>query len=310
MALTPSEVFEGRLRANNQFAGATRHPTYQGYDRAGSYSNVHRQQPGKFTPHRLQPYQPPTLETSFSGTSASTSSTPRRAQVERNPGIRQRQNIPHTFEHETRIDIPEVTNERAPLLPRTGGSLASGVGSAITSLATPANAAAAVTPALGIAAGVATTALVNRIKEKGAVLPGTDYVGPGNAIKIDAPRSGSDAIAKEHDIGYQEIQDKAARGDLSEQEFTEHIEQLDDDAIRKFAEHFHTSGEWQSFVGRWGLYFKRRIEAVVGPLYPSFPGKTWVVNAGQMFILSIDRIGTRLTRARDVTRWNNISLLG
>lgn len=306
MSLTPEEVFEGYQRANSgngqqripdHIRNAQRHRLYQGYNREGNYANTARNRPTTVT-------RPTTQETSFS-----------EAARERNPGLRQRVTAPQPptqSEHyenvrrvlearqgDTRINIPE-SFETSPLLP---GAASGGIASATGGASTLATAGGLVGAALG--AGALTTSIANRYQNKGLVLPGTDYVGPGNKINIDAPRSGSDAIAKEHDIGYERIQALAARGDLTEREFAEHIEQLDTDAIRKFAEHFHTSGEWQSFVGRWGLYLKNRIEAVTGPLYPSFAGKTWVV-VGGTFTRKINRIGIRLTNPDGDTRSSSI----
>lgn len=179
----------------------------------------------------------------------------------------------------TSIQIePFQLSESVPLLGTAGSTSLSG------GLALGAGAVAG-----GLALGGATSAVINRIKEKGAVLPGTDYVGPGNDIKIDAPRSESDAIAKEHDIGYADFQRRADLGELTEQEFVEGIDYLDNTAIEKFAENFHNSGEWQSFLGRWGLWLKNRIERVTGPLYPSFPGKTWA--SGRIFHRIKNQIG-------------------
>lgn len=304
MSLTPEEVFEGYQRANSgngqqrvpdHIRNAQRHSTYQGYSREGSYASTTRNRPTTVTR--------PVQETSFT-----------EAARERNPGLRQRTTAPQPppqSEHyenvrrvlearrsDTRISIPE-TFETSPLLSTAAG----GAGSALGGTSTLSTAGAVIGGALG--AGALTTSIVNRYKDKGLVLPGTDYVGPGNKINIDAPRSGSDAIAKEHDVGYARIQDLAARGDLTEREFAEHIEQLDSDAIKKFAEHFHTSGEWQSFVGRWGLYLKNRIEAVTGPLYPSFTGKTWV-DDGETYILKIEITGIRLTNPDADMLLNNI----
>lgn len=297
MAFTPSEVFEQHVRETSapsvgqrsleeQIRTAQRNPTYQGYNRAGSYSNRAWTRP--------QPYdRPQTSETSFT-----------EAARERNPGLRQR---PPTatrpseseyYEHirrqlqqqETRINIPETFTESTPLV----GGTASAAGIAGTGITGSGLATGLGVVGGALAAGGITTGLVSRYKNKGFVLPGTDYVGPGNKINIDAPRSESDAIAKEHDIGYSDVEKRARTGNLSEQEFAEHIEQLDNDAIRKFAENFHTSGEWQSFVGRWGLYLKNRIERVTGTLYPSFPGKLLLwVESGKMFIRRIVPIGIR-----------------
>lgn len=157
--------------------------------------------------------------------------------------------------------------------------------------------------ATATALGAGTASLINHIKNNGATLPGTDYVGPGNDIRIDAPRSGSDAIAKEHDVGYDNIQTRARAGQLTEEEFAANVEHLDNEAIRKFADNYHSSGEWQSFVGRWGLYLKNRIEAVTGTLYPTFPGKTWA--NGKIFRRIKKLIGCASMRDKDDTLGNS-----
>ena len=184
--------------------------------------------------------------------------------------------------HDTRIEIPQHMSESMPLLE---GARNSGLSSVLSGGVVSGLGAAGAATALG----VGTTALVNRIKNKGAVLPGTDYVGPGNDIKIDAPRSGSDVVAKEHDVGYADLQHRAELGQLSEQEFVEGIDYLDNTAIQKFADNFKSSGEWQSFLGRWGLWLKNRIERVTGPIYPKFPGKKWA--NGRIFLRMRSLIG-------------------
>lgn len=166
--------------------------------------------------------------------------------------------------------------------------LSSGAGSSAISGSAVALGTGAVAASVGL--GVATSAVVDRIKNKGAVLPGTDYVGPGNPINIDAPRSAVDVIAKEHDIGYQDFQNRAERGDISEQEFVEGIDFLDNVAIQQFAERFQTGGEWQAFLGRWGLWLKNRIERVTGPIYPKFTGKLWA--SGKIYHRFENPIGT------------------
>ena len=174
---------------------------------------------------------------------------------------------------------PFEISESVPLLATpsatsiTTGALATGVGTA----------------AAGLTLGAVTNKVINSIKTHGAVLPGTEYVGPGNPINIDAPRSEVDAIAKEHDIGYRDFQDRAERGELSEQEFVEGIDFLDNTAIQQFADRFRSGGEWQAFLGRWGLWLKNRVERVTGPIYPKFPGKPWLV--GRIFLRIRDRLG-------------------
>lgn len=180
---------------------------------------------------------------------------------------------PRGDSHAIDIAEPFELSETVPLLEGASAGGLSAVGS--SGLAT-----GAATVAGGLVAGGVTAAVVNRIKEKGAVLPGTNYVGPGNSIQIDAPKHEADAIAKDHDVGYAEAVQSATRHNQyqsrSEQFelFKAQIESLDSEAIRKFKDHWLREGKWQSFVGRWGLEAKRFLEQLKGsPIYPSFPGK-------------------------------------
>lgn len=174
-------------------------------------------------------------------------------------------------------------SETVPLL----GTAAGGTVSGTSGLVAGAGAIAG-----GLAAGGITASVVNRIKEKGAVLPGTDYVGPGNSISIDAPRHESDAIAKDHDVGYQEAvrtatahSTDALRGSQFET-FKNTIRNLDESAIQKFKAHWDRDGKWQSLVGRWGLEAKQFLEDIFGhTLYPQFPGKCGLLSPLPMNVI-------------------------
>uniref|UniRef100_A0AB74ULL9 Structural protein n=1 Tax=Scindoambidensovirus sp. TaxID=2809839 RepID=A0AB74ULL9_9VIRU len=270
MSLTPVEVFEQQNRANSAPSGsgepdfvrnAQRHKTYQGYNREGGYRNTAHQ----------RPYDRP-------GTSRQQETSFTSAQRERNPGVRQRPRPPpqppetaNEYEHirrqlesrgETRINIPyePLTESTGLLSGATAGSSASGLS---------ATAAGVGATGLAVGAGLATTAVVNRLKEKGAVLPGTDYVGPGNPINIDAPRHEADAIAKEHDVGYAEVSKEQKY-----EKFAASIRRLDEHARLQFAKDWEHAGRWQSLVGKYGLQAKNLIEDILGhPIYPSFTGK-------------------------------------
>lgn len=172
---------------------------------------------------------------------------------------------------DTRISIePLEVSESVPLLGAAGGASVSG-GITGSTLATGAG---LVGGALGL--GAATSAVVNRIKEKGAVLPGRDYIGPGNDIRIDAPRSGADAIAKEHDIDYENLTYQLRAGKVTTDDFIKNIQHADRTAVEKFAEWYDTTGDWDAFIGKYGLGAKRWIESVVGHVYPFIPGKCLV----------------------------------
>lgn len=181
----------------------------------------------------------------------------------RNPNLRRRYPLRQpTARPDTRINIePLDIAETAPLLP--GASAAAGGSGAASVLGSVLGVGGA------IAAGAATTALVNRTKEKGAVLPGTEFVGPFNDVPIGAARHEADAIAKEHDKGYE---DAGKETDYSK--FAAQIGRLDREAQIKFAKDWEHAGRWQSLVGKYGLQVKQLIEGILGhPVYPSFSGK-------------------------------------
>ena len=107
----------------------------------------------------------------------------------------------------------------------------------------------------GVAAGGAIVGAT--WKEKGAVLPGTEYVGPGNPINIDAPRHGFDAVAKDHDIGYKNLLEKYRTVGGTDTQFKKEVSALDSEAARAFWQDYNTYGNWQSFVGHYGLRIKQ-----------------------------------------------------
>lgn len=98
------------------------------------------------------------------------------------------------------------------------------------------------------------------------MLPGSDYIGPFNDIKIDAPRNEADAIAKEHDSGYERV--SASR--MSHDDHFAAVQKLDDEAIAKFADYHERTGNLNAFIGKVGLRTKSYVENRLGRiLYPS-----------------------------------------
>ncbi|XP_049955448.1 uncharacterized protein LOC126471369 [Schistocerca serialis cubense] len=109
----------------------------------------------------------------------------------------------------------------------------------------------------------------SNLGHKGYNLPGSDYVGSGNPINIDAPRSGADAIAKEHDVGYDNLLKEARERPFTEEEFRQRVQQLDAKAIIDFAIDWSHTRNWHSFVGKYGLKLKTAVEQRIGKtLYP------------------------------------------
>ncbi|UQS94399.1 MAG: structural protein [Corparats virus 3] len=127
---------------------------------------------------------------------------------------------------------------------------------------------------VGTALGAATYAAkkgTEYVTENGLTLPGTDYVGPGNKINIDAPRHETDAVAKEHDVAYETAQQNAQSRD----EFESHISAADNDAIAQFQDAYNANGDWQSKVAEYGLRAKSGVETAIGKvIYPPYQENT------------------------------------
>lgn len=175
-----------------------------------------------------------------------------------------------TGTEEAALEIGEAATETTALLggATAGGTAAGTVGTLGTVAATAAGGAALA----GIAVGI--KKLVDHTTNKGAVLPGTDFVGPGNPIDPKPARSETDQVAKEHDLGYENLLNRAKSEYLSEEDFKREVYKLDDEAIHRFSEEYQKSGTWQAFVGKYGLKAKRLIEDVIGaPVYPQQPKK-------------------------------------
>lgn len=154
------------------------------------------------------------------------------------------------------------------------GLLSSVVSAGASSSLKPLVTTAAITGAgIGTAVGglIATTSKNNDYG--GHTLPGSDYIGPGNEIRIDAPRSGADAIAKDHDVHYRNLIYSLRSGEITVRQFVDHIEQSDTKAIRDFAEWYDTTGDWSALIAQYGLGLKHYIEQRVGHIYPRIPGK-------------------------------------
>lgn len=117
-------------------------------------------------------------------------------------------------------------------------------------------------------------------KKGGITLPGSDYIGPGNKIDIDAPKSNADAIAKYHDISYQELLESARRGVISQKEFIYAINHSDKATAEQFDKEWKESGDWHAFIGKHGLNFKSWVESHVGHVYPSYPNSKYLLSDG------------------------------
>lgn len=195
----------------------------------------------------------------------------------------------------SRSHVPSGSGSSASLLPRTLPNPTVGVNPVAV------GAAGAV---VGLAAGGIISSAV-KLRNEGATLPGSDYIGPGNPIHIDAPKDEADAIAKEHDVEYDRILRYAQTHDITYTDFVNQIRAADKVAQDKFRDDFATSSNWRSYVARHGLRLKSAVERTVGHIYPPKPGK-W---GGKIFPQIKNLIGNVLTRVSVDTLLNNTNSL-
>lgn len=152
---------------------------------------------------------------------------------------------------ETSIDIP--VEEVAVDLGEAGA--AAELGEATVGAGTLLAGAGAAT--LGVA-GIA--AAGKYIHDYGAVVPGHQYLGPGNPTGYAPPRNYADAIAKAHDEAYEKASSSSA------------IRKADQLAIKQFGHAWRKEGELGALAGNLGLRAKYGVESLTGVLYPSLPG--------------------------------------
>lgn len=183
------------------------------------------------------------------------------------------------FTPDTRIPIEPVDiAETTPLL----GSAAA-VGNTGAAIGT-------VVGGLGLAAGAGY--LANKISRDGAVLPGSEYIGPGNPIREGPARHPADQIARDHDIGYETALREAKAKGFTKKQFEEEISKLDNKAWNSFYNRWRNDGDWRALVGYLGLRIKAGVEGKTGVLYPSFTGELWVRDKDRWVrILPRDQIG-------------------
>lgn len=97
---------------------------------------------------------------------------------------------------------------------------------------------------------------------KGYLLPGHNWIGPGNPIDSAKAVDRDDEIAREHDIEYHNAHNK------------EDIRKSDWKAIKEFGSDLVHTGNWHSLLGFLGIGGKYLGESLIGVQYPrSFAGK-------------------------------------
>ncbi len=169
------------------------------------------------------------------------------------------------------IDIPETTG----LISGTAAGGTALLGGSTSVLGTAGTAATGILGGtLAVGAGIAGKQLYDRVSEKGAVLPNSEFIGPGNPINIGAAKNPSEQAAKEHDINYQNLIEFARANEVSPGDFTDRVHQFDRKAIDQFEKDWIETGNWHAFAGKYGLKTKVAVEqALGGALYPRNPGK-------------------------------------
>ena len=143
--------------------------------------------------------------------------------------------------------------ETTPLLGAAGGGAATASGSGIAGGAAIAGGAIVAGTALGVGLNVATNWGTDEYNPS----PGRHYLGPGNTLSGRVPVDSADEIAKYHD----ELYEVAAS--------YEDISRADVIAIDRFKTDFERTGNWGSFLGRFGLGLKKAFEDRFGVVYPS-----------------------------------------
>lgn len=89
------------------------------------------------------------------------------------------------------------------------------------------------------------------------LIPGYNYLGPGNPLDNGEPVNELDADAQQHDIDYE----NAISADQ--------IHEADKKAINKFRQHLKSSNATAASLGIAGLNSKLGVEKVFGVRYPS-----------------------------------------
>ena len=233
-------------------------------------------------------------------------------QLEDNPGLRQRKiktptatpgNSGSTSSNRgTPYQRPATA--RTPLLRGSTSTTSLSPGSA-TGVASTAVTTSGVSLAKAGAVGAVTGLALGNIISSGVTLPGSDYIGPGNPINIDAPRHEADAIAKEHDVAYQRLIEDARINPHTHREFRERVALLDQAAIDAFHKDYIETGSFHSLFAKYGLKVKQFAEKRVGSIYPRKPGKCLLESLRNLFHLIVVRDTLSITKGNADTLGNN-----
>ncbi|GFQ78560.1 uncharacterized protein TNCT_596001 [Trichonephila clavata] len=125
------------------------------------------------------------------------------------------------------IDISNIAGEgiSSETVPLLEGSKS--IGSTLTSVGTPGLLATGTL--IGTGLGIGIKKIVDNISTHGAVLPGSEYIGPGNPMPISAAKDKADQIAKSHDDDYLKAinyKPKSNMPTFTDQEIHDHFKKL------------------------------------------------------------------------------------
>lgn len=102
------------------------------------------------------------------------------------------------------------------------------------------------------------------------VLPGHNYIGPGNSLDNGEPIDRDDRIAFDHDLSYTNARSESD------------IRAADRRAIHQFGSDFLFNQNYHSAIGALGLGAKYGLESITGVLYPKMPhGKRKASDQGE-----------------------------
>lgn len=172
--------------------------------------------------------------------------------------INQETNFGENYGESVNIDIPETTS----LLGNTAGIATAGGG---VSASLPAIGTGIAIGGGAVLAGGIAAVIKKGQSGEGYTLPGSEYIGPGNPVNIDAAKNSADQTAKEHDIEYGRIE----KTPLSDIDFKQQVIDADNTAIDNFEKNWKEDGHINAKIGSIGLQVKQNVEHLVGhPLYP------------------------------------------
>lgn len=197
----------------------------------------------------------------------------------RNPNLRKRRPPTSTSELEetsfggTSDTVTDIVTDTVVEIPSETTALLGEAGAA-SALSSGIIAVDGILPTAGVILGGAVAGglgyglkkIVDRTKSKGAVLPYSEFIGPGNPVNIGAAKDAAEQVAKDHDVIYDNIIKEPAS---NKRQHLDNVLEADETAIKKFKE----AGGVKGFIGETGLKVKTTLEKSIGKaIYPPYSG--------------------------------------